>query len=207
MIYPIIAIILAYLIGSMPFGFIIVKLKKGIDIRKSGSGSTGATNVARTLGKKYFFIVTLLDLSKGIAAILIAFLLTQKPIGSWQTVVPGIIAVLGHIFPIWLKLKGGKGVNTAMGVSLMLFPIGVASGIIVFLIVFLPTRIVSIASIAAGFAFSLTMIPVTFIGQNQLEPALYVYGLFMPVLFLYTHRDNIKRLIKGKENSFKKEAG
>ncbi len=197
----------AYLLGSIPTGFILVKSIKNLDIRQTGSGSTGATNVARVLGKKYFFIVTFLDVLKGIAAVYLMKIITTSTIGNWPTVLAGIFAILGHIFPVWLKFKGGKGVNTALGIALLLYPFGVIVALIAFLAVFLPTRIVSISSLSGGVAFALSLIPRTFLFDREPEAALYAFGIFLPLLFIYTHRQNIKRLIKGNENSFKKEAG
>lgn len=205
--------VIAYWLGAIPFGLIIGKLK-GIDPRKAGSGNIGATNVGRLLGGKYFALVFTLDLLKGLIPMLIAaFLLrhfseNDKPYMSWMVVGAG--AILGHLFPVYLKFKGGKGVATSAGVLLGLFPYYTLPALIaigLFIVVFLITRMVSIGSILSAAAF-----PVIYalFGTWKHWPVfeqqfpLLVFAILMASLIVWKHRTNIARLMKGQEHSFKK---
>jgi glycerol-3-phosphate acyltransferase PlsY len=206
-------IVVAYLVGSIPFGLIVGKLK-GIDPRTAGSGNIGATNLGRLLGGKYFALVFTLDLLKGLlpmlaAAILVRGLPThEKPYLLWMAV--GMAAVLGHLFPIYLKFKGGKGVATSAGVVLGLWPFYTLPGIavvLVFLITFKVTKTVSLGSIAACVGFPIAFIVIGLamgwpVFGKQLP--LLVFATLLSGLIIYRHRSNIARLISGTENSFKK---
>lgn len=190
--------ILAYLIGSVPTGYIIVKLKTGQDIRQVGSGSTGATNVKRVLGKKWFFIVMLLDALKGALPVLISkyFLsagMLLDPYGIYA-VACAVFVIVGHSKPVFLGFKGGKSVASGVGTILALSPL---AGLIIALIwgaVTYISRYVSLGSIVA-----LVLSP--FIMYFLNAPAAYVaYCALAAVYIVYLHRENIKRLIDGNEN-------
>ena len=187
-------LLLAYFLGSIPFGLIITRLAGIGDIRSIGSGNIGATNVMRT-GKKSLGVLTLLlDAIKGAMAVLIA-----KDFGNADlSLLAGFIAVIGHVFPIWLRFKGGKGVATAIGV---LFGVNVLLGAAtcaIWLLVFLYIRI---SSIAALLSITLSAVPAYLLGQEYTS----LLCLTLTVLIIYTHRTNIQRLIDGTEHVFKEK--
>tara|TARA_Y100001968_G_scaffold259636_1_gene246949 strand:+ start:296 stop:892 length:597 start_codon:yes stop_codon:yes gene_type:complete len=185
---------LGYLLGSFPSGFLAGKIAKGIDIRSFGSGSTGATNVLRHIGKRAAITVFLLDVFKGFLSILLAkyFLLND----SWQVAI-GLSSLIGHIWPIWLNWRGGKAVATGLGIFLGLsWQVGLATlGIFILMITLF--RIVSLASISAAFALPLIMF-FSFNSSNISLPFLIISLLAM-TLVIWRHRGNIARLVKGKE--------
>ncbi len=185
---------LGYLFGSFPSGYIAGKIAKGIDIRSLGSGSTGATNVLRHIGKRAAITVFLLDVFKGILSILVAkhFELPD----SWQVAV-GISTLIGHIWPAWLNWKGGKAVATGLGIFLGLsWQVGLAT-LGVFIVVITLFRIVSLASLSAALALPLIMF-LSFNTSNFSYPFL-VISLLAMTLVIWRHRDNLVRLIKGEE--------
>ena len=185
---------LGYLFGSFPSGFLAGKIAKGIDIRSLGSGSTGATNVLRHIGKRAAITVFLLDVFKGVLSILVAkyFLLND----SWQVAI-GLSTLIGHIWPIWLNWKGGKAVATGLGIFLGLsWQVGVAT-LAIFLVVITLFRIVSLASVSAAICLPLIMF-LSFKNSNISLPFL-VISLLAMALVIWRHRENIVRLIKGKE--------
>jgi glycerol-3-phosphate acyltransferase PlsY len=191
---------LAYLLGSIPFGYLLVRLFRKEDIRDVGSGNIGATNVARSGGKGLGILTLLLDLLKGLAAVLIARHLAPGPPGfpSDIAVAAGIAAVLGHVFPIWLRFKGGKGVATALGVFLALAWPAAVCALVVFLVVFAFTRFVSLASIAAA-----VLLPLFALMWMPDRSQLYVSGvIFLALLVISKHHSNITRLMQGKESRF-----
>src|SRR5215468_1360642 len=144
------ALIIAYLLGSIPFGYLIVKLTSGADIREAGSGGTGATNVSRKAGKAAGVVTLALDAMKGAAAVLVARWLTGEAGTSWIVAAAAALAVVGHCFPVWLKFKAGKGVATGLGVFLAIAPWATLAAVAVFIIVVLWTRYVSLGSIIAA---------------------------------------------------------
>lgn len=186
-------IILAYLIGSIPTGYLIVKAKTNQDIRTIGSGSTGATNVKRVLGKKWFFIVMLLDALKGATPVLLAKYLTFDPYGV-NAVLAAIFVIIGHSKPIFLQFKGGKSVASGVGTILALNPfVGLSIALIWGVITYI-SKYVSLGSIVA-----LCLSPILMYFFNN--PIGYViYCLIAAIYIVYLHRENIKRLIKGEEN-------
>lgn len=184
-------LVVAYLIGSIPFGVIVASRFAGLDVRKLGSGNIGATNVARVAGKKLGAVVLLLDALKGFAPTLAARLLV--PDEPWLHVAVGAAALLGHLYPIYLRLKGGKGVATALGVFLVLIPVPVAAGLAVFAALFAARRIVSAASMAAA----CTVSAVAF-AHHGLGPYSYL-ALFAAVMILWRHRSNIRRIVRREE--------
>ncbi len=187
-------LLLGYLFGSFPSGYLAGRISKGIDIRSLGSGSTGATNVLRHIGKRAAITVFLLDVFKGVLSIVLAkhFLLND----SWQVAI-GLSTLIGHIWPIWLNWKGGKAVATGLGVFLGIsWQVGLAT-LGVFTIMITLFRIVSLASISAALALPLIMF-LSFKTSNISLPFL-VISLLAMTLVIWRHRENIVRLIKGKE--------
>ena len=208
---------ISYFLGSIPFG-LIVGLAKGIDPRKAGSGNIGATNVARLLGGKYFALVFTLDMLKSLIPMLIAYLLLRrahltadqldaKLLLSWLLV--GFAAILGHMFPIYLGFKGGKGVATSAGLILGLWPyytLPAVIAFIVFLIVFFTWRYVSLASIASALSFPIAYLIAAVLFRwpltNQQLPLL-IFAIIVAALIVYKHRTNIARLKAGTEQPIK----
>ena len=185
---------LGYLFGSFPSGYLAGRIAKGIDIRSLGSGSTGATNVLRHIGKSAAITVFLIDVFKGVLSILLAkyFLLND----SWQ-VAMGLSTLIGHIWPVWLNWKGGKAVATGLGVFLGIsWQVGVATlGIFILMITLF--RIVSLASVSSALSLPLIMY-LSFKTTNISVPFLVISLLAMS-LVIWRHRENIIRLTKGKE--------
>ena len=186
-------VIIAYLIGSIPTGYLIVKGMTGQDIRTIGSGSTGATNVKRVLGKKWFFIVMLLDALKGAAPVLLAKYLTVDPYGI-NAVLAAVFVIIGHSKPIFLQFKGGKSVASGVGTILALNPLVGLSIAVVWAIITYISKYVSLGSIIA-----LSISPILmYLFKN---PIGYVaYCLIAAIYIVYLHRENIVRLVKGEEN-------
>ncbi len=193
--------LLSYLIGSIPFAFIIAR-KRGIkDIRQHGSGNVGATNVLRTAGVKAGLLAFILDFAKGIAATYIPILLNVIPPEPLDPlalrILTGLIAVLGHIFPIWLKFKGGKGVATTLGVLIATLPLAGLATIIIALLIILTTRYVSLGSILSTWTLPFFVI---MIYGTSVSLFVRVFITFIPLIIILTHISNIKRLLKGTEN-------
>ena len=185
------AILLSYLVGAIPTGYLFGRLLKAIDIRQYGSGNIGATNVWRVLGKKIGIVTLILDILKGLAAVtLIAHFFSATPI------ICGLAAILGHNFPVYLKFRGGKGVATSVGVVLGLAPSVVGAAFFIWIGVLLLTRYVSLASITAG--LSLPILSILFGKPCEL----HWFFLVMGALVVIQHRANIKRLLKGEEKKF-----
>lgn len=184
--------VFAYLIGSIPTGYLIVKAKTGKDIREIGSGSTGATNVKRVLGKKWFFIVMVLDALKGAFPVVLAKLFF--PATPWVAVVAAIFVIIGHSKPIFLKFKGGKSVASGVGTIIALnWQVGLILAAVWGVITY-ATKYVSVGSIIA---LILSPFLMYFFGA----PVSYiVYCGIAAVYVTYLHRENIKRLMKGEEN-------
>ena len=184
------SLLLGYFLGSIPSGWLAGRWLKDIDLREIGSGSTGATNVLRHVGKGPALIVFLIDVGKGAAAVLIARALG---LGDWIQVLAGLTALAGHIWPVWLGFKGGKAVATGLGLFLGLaWPVGLAS-FGVFLAVFSLSRYVSLASVLAAISLPLLMAAGTDSNANL------VVAMVAMLLVLWRHRSNIKRLINGTE--------
>lgn len=191
-----------YLLGSIPFGWLAGRWLAGIDLRQEGSGSTGATNVLRVLGKGPALAVFLLDVLKGTAAVLLAKAVLQ-PLGEfstasdWGVVASGLAALAGHIWPVWLGWKGGKAVATGLGMLLGLtWHVGLACfGI--FLTTLSLSRIVSLSSVVA--ALSLPLLMLGSFGDSGLRPAYLSLALLTTALVLWRHRSNLQRLMAGTE--------
>jgi glycerol-3-phosphate acyltransferase PlsY len=195
-------LIAAYLLGSIPFGYLIVRAKQGTDVRESGSGGTGATNVSRRAGKLAGVITLLLDAAKGALAVLITRWFLADDFGiNWWVAAAAIIAVFGHCFPVWLGFRGGKGVATGVGVFLSLYPLAVACAAVIFILVVVLTRYVSLGSILATAAFPLFvwLLGVFFRPVADIAPVITA-ALIAGALIILMHHANIGRLLKGTES-------
>lgn len=209
-IYSISALIVAYMFGSIPTAVWIGRAFYGIDVREYGSGNAGATNTFRVLGKKAGIPVMLIDILKGWTATNLAYFIGASTTGNYHSIVftnymlaLGIAAVMGHLFPIFAGFRGGKGIATLFGMVLAIHLQAALLCVLVFILVLLITRYVSLSSIMAGFIYP---IAVAFIFPVYIK-SVVIYGMFMCVLILVTHQKNIERLLKGKEskiNLFKK---
>lgn len=190
--------LLAYLLGSIPFGYLIVRWQKGIDVRSTGSGGTGATNVMRNIGIAGFVATFILDVSKGILAVLLASRLTSGD-PRWIAA-SSVAAILGHCFPVWLKFHGGKGVATGVGVFIALAPFEVALVLVIFVIILMIWRYVSLGSIIATAAFPFL---VYFVKRAPLPIVLGAAGGALIIIAM--HHANIHRLLDGTESKVGKK--
>ncbi len=221
---PALVIAIAYLLGAIPFGYLIVRATKGGDIRATGSGGTGATNVSRRAGKVAGVVTLVLDALKGAAAVVLASCAFDVPL--WQSYIAphvetfangglsfqqaywciagaAIAAILGHMFPVWLGFRGGKGVATAVGVSLMLAPGAVAFAGLIFILIVWMTRYVSLGSIMAAVTIPLFLVVQNLIFPNLQFAPVITAATVAALLILFAHRANIVRLIKGNESKFR----
>jgi len=190
--WPVLEVALAYLIGSIPFGYLIVRLTGRGDVRQTGSGGTGATNVSRRAGKAAGVVTLVLDALKGALAVLMVASFAD----SWLLAAAAIAVVVGHIFPVWLGFRGGKGVATAVGVFALLAPFALLCAGVVFLILFLTMRYVSLASIGAAATIPIMVSP------NGLTSAIFTTAAAVALLIIFAHRANIARLINRTEPRF-----
>ncbi len=195
----------SYFLGSIPFGYLAGRLA-GIDIRKAGSGNVGATNVVRVLGKRYGYPVFALDFLKGFGAVSISMLMAPgRPPGWNSSEIVGILAamssILGHLYPPWLKFKGGKGVATSAGALLALTPVATLIGVAIWVIVFWLTRYVSLASITAAVVLPIVILVVSSQDQNKRKPLVYSSACVASVV-IWRHRSNLSRLMRGTEPRF-----
>ena len=202
-------VVIAYLLGSIPVGLIIGKLKKGVDIREYGSGKTGATNVMRTLGTKLGVLTIVLDVVKAGGAVMLAAVIVDVGSGvvtlggvsvHWQhvaQVVAGLAAIAGHNWPIFAKFKGGRGVTAYFGTLFVIFPPAGIFGAEIVAIAALRSRQMSRGSILGALAAWCLMIPLTIV--YNFPPIYLAYGLAGIALLVYQHHDNIKRLRQGTE--------
>jgi glycerol-3-phosphate acyltransferase PlsY len=204
--------ILSYLIGSIPTSIIVGKLRRGIDIRQHGSGNAGGTNVIRVLGWKAGIFVIIMDMAKGLLATIVVSRLMYGPIPfenktpfddfTVVQIIAGCAAILGHIWTLFAGFKGGKGIATAGGMLIGVAPVEVAVSLGIFVVVFMVTHYVSLGSLSAAASFPLTMFfrenvfMVSIPGYNTL----IFFSIGISLLIFYTHRANIKRLLKGTEN-------
>jgi len=185
----VIALVVAYLLGSIPFAYIAGRLH-GIDLRTVGSGNLGATNVFRTLGRTVGITVMVLDIAKGTAAVLIAEWLVG---GSWWPIAAAALAIVGHVFPVWTGFKGGKGVAVGAGALIGLVPLASAALIVLWVLLVLVTRYVSVASIVCALAAA----PLAWVFG---APWSYVIFIALAALFVIVkHAGNIRRLLEGTE--------
>lgn len=210
-IYSISALIFAYLFGSIPTAVWLGQAFYGVDVREYGSGNAGATNTFRVLGKKAGTAVMLIDIFKGYTATQLAYFIglsvtgphTSSQFVNYQLAL-GVIAVMGHLFPVFAGFRGGKGVATLFGMILAVNPTAALLCVIVFVLVLLVTKYVSLSSICAGFTFP---IGIVFILHSSVKSEV-LYGICVCLLILVTHQKNLERLLKGKESKvylFKKK--
>jgi len=209
-VYIIVAVV-AYLLGSIPFGYLLVRVFRGEDVRLTGSGNIGATNVARTGAKGLGIATLVLDALKGAAAVYLAGLLVGSkyplcqehlelyfciPILRFQALA-ALCAVLGHCFPVWLSFKGGKGVATALGVFCVLFPKAILLALAIFIIVVAVTRYVSLGSILGAIAF-----PVAAYFLQESDWLSLLLASSVSLIVILKHHENIRRLLTGTEHRF-----
>jgi glycerol-3-phosphate acyltransferase PlsY len=200
--FEIIGIVLAYLLGSLPSSVWLGQAYHGIDVRNFGSGNAGATNTFRVLGKKAGILVMALDIFKGLTAVTLATVWMQLGLIAETQIVLfklifGISAVIGHIFPIYVGFKGGKGVATLLGMVLGLNPLVAGICVAIFLIALLVTKYVSLGSILGTLTFPV-MLLITNIEPNDVILIIFGFTFFMVVLF--THKKNVRRILNGTEN-------
>ena len=195
----VIFILISYLIGAIPNGIIIAKIFSRIDPTKSGSGNIGATNVYRTAGKIPGILTLILDILKGFIPVYLA----QYYNFDFQVVLfTGLAAFLGHLFPVYLKFKGGKGVATAIGIFLVLTPVAVLIAAIIFIIIAYISRYISLASMISALLLpGIIKILIIFKIYSYPDSLIYFAGT-LSILIIYKHRANIERLIKGREFKF-----
>lgn len=193
------AVTLAYLIGSIPFGYLIVRMSNGGDVRETGSGGTGATNVSRRAGRAAGILTLVLDAVKGACVVLMATWLSE----GWVVAVAAIAVIVGHIFPVWLGFRGGKGVATAVGVFVIIAPVALLCAGIVFVAVVSLTRYVSLASLSAAAAIPLFLWLQKLLIQPRAEiKAPLTAAIVTALLIIFAHRGNIARLMNGTEPKF-----
>ena len=185
--------LIAYILGSIPFGYLIVRWQRGIDVRATGSGSIGATNVMRNLGIMGFVATFILDAGKGLLAVLLASKMTNAN-PTWVAAA-AFAAVLGHCFPVWLKFRGGKGVATGVGVFIALAPLQVVLVLVIFAVVVALWRYISLGSIVATAAF-----PVLVYIMKHPPVQLVLGAAGAATIIIARHHANIARLLKGTEN-------
>jgi glycerol-3-phosphate acyltransferase PlsY len=203
--YIIVALV-SYLLGSIPFGYILVKLFLKQDIRATGSGNIGATNVARSGAKGLAVATLLLDALKGFVAVIIAdhvaysiwdpYIFGMEPIKKLMAIA-ALMAVIGHMFPVWLRFKGGKGVATAIGAFVVLAPLSICLVFLLFLVTVATTRFVSLGSIVAAMAF-----PPLAHFLERISAAPFAFISVSSLLIILKHHENIRRLLAGTENKF-----
>jgi glycerol-3-phosphate acyltransferase PlsY len=192
---------LSYLAGSFPTSIIVSRLIKGIDIRDHGSGNAGATNVYRIVGWKAALIVVVVDVGKGVLA---TVLISQLRIGGIPDIAPslfrifaGVSAIIGHSYPIFAGFRGGKGVATGAGMVMGLYPLIFLICLGVFVIIVIFTGTVSLASMMAAITLPVSV----YLLQGNTDKPLLIFSLVIPFFIIYTHRENVSRLIKGEEKS------
>jgi acyl phosphate:glycerol-3-phosphate acyltransferase len=196
-------ILFAYLIGAVPFGLLVARIFGIRDIRALGSGNIGATNVWRIAGPKAAIWVYLLDIGKGVLAVMVARMIPQEimPRELFLTLC-GLAAMLGHVFPIYLGFKGGKGVNTGLGVMISLLPLEAVIALAVFIITVAITRFISLGSILAAVILFLAVFAERFIFHRDISMVYLYLCLATAIIVLLTHRANLRRLANGTENRF-----
>ena len=190
----------AYLLGSIPFGYLLVRFVQQQDVRDTGSGNIGATNVARAGGATLGAFTLLLDAMKGFIAAFLAMQFAPSTVNGPSTlaIAAAVAAVVGHVFPVWLRFRGGKGIATALGVFIALVPLVALSSVGVFALIVATTRLVSLGSILA--AVSIPFLAILLVPHRS--PALLVGLSFISLLSIVKHHANIVRLLKGKESRF-----
>jgi acyl phosphate:glycerol-3-phosphate acyltransferase len=189
-------VISAYLIGSISIGYLFAKWFKGVDIRKMGSGSAGATNISRLMGFKTAVLVLILDALKGYLAVILALFFFQHNLlaGEWVVLISGVAVIAGHNWPLFFSFKGGRGAATMLGVFLALIPLEALTVFALVIVIIAVTRYVSLGSIIGA-----TAIPITMLITGK--PSEYFYfGLVIGLVIIFQHRENIKRLLNKQES-------
>lgn len=191
--------IAAYLLGSIPFGLLLTRAFGRGDVRKVGSGNIGATNVARAAGLLAGIFTLVLDAAKGAGAVWLAEKLANDS-ATWM-MIAAFAALLGHCFPVWLKFKGGKGVAAAAGIFLALSPLACLAAVILFLVVVIFWRYISLGSVSAAAAMPL-LIYFLWAPRHAPPPAVTVGAVAAALVIIYKHRGNLQRLVEGAEPKF-----
>ncbi len=197
--------ILSYLLGSCPFSIIISKIWRGVDIRDYGSKNAGFTNVYRVIGPLPAVIVLVLDIAKGMTAVL---LITQIALNSVSLslidlkLIAGVFVILGHVFPVFAGFKGGKGIAAGLGALLAIIPLEVGLGLILFVLIVAITRYVSLGSLTATTFILLALIFERYYLKYKVPPELILMMFFLTAFIFFNHRGNVKRLLAGTENKF-----
>lgn len=212
---PVLAISIAYLLGSIPCGYLVVRAKENVDIRQTGSGGTGATNVTRSAGKAAGALTLLLDALKGTAAVLIAAWLLSAPgmgehtnatliSAAWGVAAAALAVIIGHIFPVWLRFRGGKGVATGVGVFLVLMPAVLGIAALIFVAIVLLTRYVSLGSMVAALSIPvLALLKYKLVSPHPDFAPLMAVAVIGALLIVCAHRENVGRLVQGRESKFR----
>lgn len=200
-----VALLLSYLLGSVPTSVIVGRIFFNLDIREHGSGNAGATNAFRVLGPAAGTACIIVDVGKGAAAVLIAALFPTAPIAPLLVkLLAGTAAVAGHMWTIFAQFRGGKGVGTAAGMLLAIYPVSLLIAVGVFLVVAVATGYVSLGSITGALAFPVIAVTLSATGVREMEPALLIVTVPIALLIVYRHRTNLRRLLRGEENRFQK---
>ena len=200
-------IITSYLIGSIPTSIIVSKVFFGYDIRNYGSGNAGGTNAFRVMGWKAGIFVMAVDVLKGVIATYYFSQIRIDPVAVPQVylqILAGASAVIGHIWTVFAGFRGGKGVGTAAGMLIVLYPTAFLVCLAVFATVLLTTRYVSLSSMSAAVTLPIALVVISAVTKQPLSKPLFVLALIMAALILFTHRSNIRRLLQGNENRIKK---
>jgi len=194
----------SYLLGSIPFGYLIGRIA-GIDIRKVGSCNIGATNVVRVLGKRYGYAVFLLDFFKGFGAVKLSMLLAMRSPPDLSSpelfgIIAAVSSIVGHSYPPWLKFKGGKGVATSAGALLALTAVGGLIGFGIWIVIFWLTRYVSVASITAALLLPIVILVISW--RNENAKVIFYFSVCVAAVVIWRHRSNLSRLMNGTEPRF-----
>ena len=200
-------ILLSYLAGSIPTSIILSKWLRGIDIRDYGSGNAGGTNTIRILGWRIGVVVILVDVGKGVLAALLVSRLRIDPVfltPDMLQIIAGACAIIGHIWTVFAQFRGGKGVGTGAGMLFSLYPAAGLICLVIFAAVLLIVRIVSVGSMAAAVSLPIVILLMKRLMNYSISNELLYFSIFAAALIIYTHRSNIKRLLKGEEKRFKR---
>jgi glycerol-3-phosphate acyltransferase PlsY len=205
MLINLIIVVLSYLLGSVPFGLIMGKMWKGIDIRDQGSRNAGFTNVYRVVGPLPAIIVLILDVTKGITAVLLLTRISLNTVNMDPIdlkILAAFFVILGHVFPIFAGFRGGKGIATGLGALISIIPLEVALALLIFVVVVALTKYVSLGSLTATTFVLVALLFERYYLKQVVPSELILMILFLVCFVFFNHRGNIKRLLAGKENKF-----